>query len=135
MVFFMTINWTEFALNSPAKYEDVFDERTLYREIRRKKLVSRYKMLNKRYSLEVSYDPSVKLELYANILFKFFGVNEKKLPNYLSALQGIGKIEVGNLSTSVADLIASEISMYLSQNNINISILSKKVIDNALKKS
>lgn len=126
------IDWESFVME-PINSQDYFDERVLYREIRRRALMSKYKTHGERYSITIYYFSQVSDDIYTSLLNRYCGISDSS--KYISNLKIKSEIEIGNLSSSVVDLIISEIKCFLDKEGISMDIVKRRVIKNVIKKS
>jgi hypothetical protein len=126
-------DWEKFAFGE-VDLDNTFDERILYREIRRSKLTQKSNLVTKKYQIYVRYHPSMNENYYITILNRYFGVKEEEITNVMAKLTNDGGIVSQSLSSSVADLLLAEISTYLSKNGFGKDMVSKEVSENAIKK-
>lgn len=126
-------DWEKFAFGE-IDLDNAFDERILYREIRRSKLTQKSNVTTKKYRIYVRYNPSISENHYIMILNRYFSVKEEEITNSMSKLINDGGILSQNLSSSVADLLLAEIVSYLSKNGFEKEVASKEVSENAIKK-
>ena len=126
-------DWEKFAFGE-VDLDNTFDERILYREIRRSKLTQKSNVTTKKYQIYVRYNPSMSESHYVTILNRYFGVKEEEIGDVITKFIHDGRILSHNLSSSVADLLLAEISAYLSKNGFEKDMASKEVSENAIKK-
>ena len=126
-------NWESFIFND-CNNEEFFDERILYREIRRHKLLQKCTTLQKRFQIRIKYEATLSDSHYYMIFSKYFGVKDNELDTWITKLKRDNGIECDNLSSSVADLLLGEINHYLNENNIDFKIVTKEVSEYAVKK-
>lgn len=113
---------------------ELFDERLLYREMRREKLLKNFGYPQQKYSITLEYDDSIDEDMYRAILKRYFGIPDEKMVVCLNKLKRKLNIRWENLSGSVAELLVSEIKDFLSDNGLSSYIISKEICDHAIKK-
>jgi hypothetical protein len=128
-----SFDWEKFAFGE-VDVDNRFDERVLYREIRRSKLAQRPSAATKKYQIYVRYNPSVNESYYTIVLNRYFGIKEDEISASIEKLTNDGGILSQNLSSSVADLLLAEILAFFSKNGFGKDIASKEVSENAIKK-
>ena len=126
-------DWEEFIFRD-IDLSSAFDERVLYREIRRNKLAQKTDTSIKQYQIYVTYDVSVNESYYITIFNRYFGVREDEISELMAKLSSSGGVLSDSLSSSVADLLISEIHNYLADNNLELNLVSKEVSNYAIKK-
>ena len=126
-------DWEKFIF-SDVDLEKAFDERVLYREIRRNKLAKKSNSPVKKYQIYITYDVSVNESYYITIFNRYFGVREGEISELMARLSSSGGVLSDSLSSSVADLLISEIHNYLADNNLGLNLVSKEVSNYAIEK-
>ncbi len=119
--------------NAEGVSHTAFDERSIYRAIR-KKNIDAMKINNKGYLLLIKHNPAISSRYYSEILTKFFCISEYQVTEHILRLENNGQLAWNNLSSSIAELLIIEVQKYLAEKNINLDIITKKVEENAVKK-
>lgn len=128
-------DWKKFIFEDSKDNENMFDERILYREMKRNKLIQKCNNLNKKYLLKLKYDNSISEIHYVAIMKKYFAIKDENINNVIDSLKHKQEVILNNLSSSASDLLVYEINNYLNKNKITINLVTKEVNEDAIKKS
>lgn len=123
-------NWHDY-LFLTTDNEESFDERVLYRQIKRKQTLLYHNaqiITTNRYSILLEFDSSLPTDVYRTILLKFFKIRTEHLDMYLQELKSKHHIEWPNLTEPISNLIMEEIYSYLKNHNYLNNIVKKKAV-------
>ena len=125
-------DWEKFAFGE-VDIDNAFDERILYREMRRNKIAQKAN-ISKRYRIYIKRDPHIHHDHYITIFNRYFGIEDHLIEDTMVKFLNDGGILSHPLSSSVADLLLAEVTSYLSNNGFEKETASKEVSENAIKK-